>query len=424
VRSEPPGLSFLRALLPTARSTSGPAGPVEAGAEGVPYGLWGRAFRPFFLLGAVHAALVVPWWTLVWLGMVPAPGWAMPTWWHAHEMLFGFVAAAIAGFLLTAAPVWSGRPALTGAPLAGLVGLWLAGRVAMAAAGVLPPWLVAAVDVAFLPMLALVVARTLWGAEHRRNHGVVAIVSVLALVNVGVHAEVLGHAPGVAGRALRFGVDLVVVLLLVIGGRITPAFTRNALRARGVDAPIVGRAWVDRCAIAAAAALAVVSLVAGRSMATGLLAAIAGAAALARLAGWRTLHTLRDPLLWSLHAGAGWLVVGLLLVAASDLGGPVPATAGLHALTVGAMGTTIMAVTTRVGLGHTGRALVLPRGAVACYVLVHGAAAARVASPFLSADPQRVLLLVAAVAWGAAFGLFALLYAPILTAPRDDGLPG
>ena len=389
-----------------------------------PSGFWGRAFRPFFLAAAIYAALAVPVWTGVWLGAASAPGWLAPIWWHGHEMIFGFVAAAIAGFLLTAAPVWSGGPALAGPPLAALVALWVGGRFALGAASSVPAWLVAVLDVAFLPALALAVMRTLWGSGQRRNYAVVGIVVVLAGANAAMHAEALGIVSGVAGRALRFAVDAIVVLLLVISGRITPAFTQNAFRRLGIDRAVGSRPWLNALAIVLAAALAWVSLIAGRSAITGVLAALAGLAAAARLAGWQSWHTRSEPLVWSLHAGAAWLVVGLLLVGASDLGAPVPASAGLHALTAGAMGATILAVMTRVGLGHTGRPLTLPSGVVWCHVLVHGAAAARVAAPFITTEVQRILLLASGVAWAVAFGLFAVRYWTVLIQPRPDGRPG
>ncbi len=386
--------------------------------------LLGRAFRPFFLALAIYAALAVPVWTATWLGAIPAPRWLVPTWWHGHEMVFGFVAAAIAGFLLTASPVWTGGRALTGAPLAALLTLWVCGRLALAGAGIVPVGLVAAIDIAFLPAVALAVVHTLWGSGQRRNYAVVGIVAVLALANAVMHAEALGVVAGVAGRALRFAVDAIVVLLLVISGRITPPFTQNSFRRHGIERTVHSWPWLNALVVAAAAALAIAGLVVGRSPASGVLATLTGLAAAARLAGWESWHTRSDPLVWSLHAGSAWLAVGLLLVAASDLGAPVPASAGLHALTAGAMGGAILAVMTRVGLGHTGRPLALPVGVVWCYVLVHGAAVARVAAPFASADSQQTLLLTSGLAWAAAFGLFAVRYWEILIQPRPDGRAG
>lgn len=389
-----------------------------------PFGLWGRAFRPFFLGLAIYGALAVPWWTLAWLGLVPAPAWLVPMWWHGHEMVFGFAAAAIAGFLLTASPVWTGGPALTGRTLAALAALWAGGRVALASAGVLPAWLVAAVDVVFLPAVAAAVVRTIWGSGQVHNYAVVGIVAALAAANGAMHVEALGLASGVAGPGLRFAVDLVVVLVLVITGRITPAFTQNAFRRRGLEHRVRSWPWLNASTIGAAVAVAAAGLILGRAPVTGLLAVVAGLAAAARLAGWQSWQTRTDPLLWSLHAASAWVVAGLLLVGASDLGAPIPATAGLHALTAGAIGSAIMAVMTRVGLGHTGRSLELPAGVVWCHLLVHGAAVARVAAPFVSGEGQRALLLASGVAWASAFGLFAIRYGPILTTPRPDGRPG
>lgn len=396
----------------------------RSGSTSEPYGLWGRSFRPFFLGLSVHASLSIPLWAWIWLGAAPAPGWLMPIWWHGHEMIFGLVAAAIAGFLLTAAPVWTGGPALTGAPLAALFGLWVAGRLAFAAAGFLPLWLVAWVDGAFLPAVAVAAMRTLRGSGQRHNQALVGIVLMLACTNFAMHLEALGLTSGVAGRALRFAVDLVIVLILVIAGRITPAFTRNAFRRDGIERTVHAWPMLDGVTIGAAAGLALAGLGTGRSLVSGALAVVAGLATAVRLAGWQPGATRTDPLLWSLHAGSGWLVAGLLLVGISDLGGPVPQTVGLHALTAGAIGTTVLAVMTRVGLGHTGRPLELPRGMVACYGLVHLGAIARVVAAFFVGEAYAFLLTVSAVSWAAAFGLFALRYAPILTTPRPDGRPG
>lgn len=386
--------------------------------------LWRRGFRPFFLATGAYGGLVLLAWLAAWRGALPAPGWLSPLWWHGHEMIFGVVAAAIAGFLLTATPVWTGRPALVGRPLAALVGLWAAGRIAMAAAGVLPAALVALADAAFLPALALVLARTLWRSGQRRNYGVVALVGVLALANAVMHAQALGLADASGARALRFAVDAVVVLIVVIGGRITPAFTANALSRGGIGASVRSRPRLDRVAVAAVVLTAVGDLVAAGSVATGIAASAAGVAVALRMAGWQTRRTLHDPLVWSLHAGMAWVATGLLLVGLGDLGAPISPRAGLHALTAGAMGSMILAVMTRVGLGHTGRPLVLPKGAVACYGLVHAGALLRVAALFAPTALEIPLVVAGGLLWAAAFALFALLYAPILARPRPDGGDG
>lgn len=396
----------------------------RAGRERSSHSLFARAFRPFFLAAGLYAPLAVAAWLGVWLGSLPAPGWLAPASWHAHEMLFGVVAAAIAGFLLTAAPVWTGRPALRGAPLAALVALFAAGRLAMLAAGTLPKALVAALDLAFLPCVAAVLARTVWRSGQRQNYGVVALVGVLALANAGVHAQALGVTADSASRALRFTADAVVLLIVVIGGRITPPFTTNALLRTGVTVSAASPPWLDRLAVSATALFAAVDLFAPRTAASGAFATVAGLAVAARMTGWQTLRTGRDPLVWSLHAGMAWVALGLGLVAAGDLGGFVPATAGLHALTAGAMGSMILAVMTRVSLGHTGRPLVLPRGAAAAYALVHAGAIARVGAALAPEETQRAWLVVGGLLWAAAFALFAALYARILLRPRVDGKEG
>ena len=384
--------------------------------------LWGRGFRPFFLAAALYASVVLPFWIAVWGGVAPAAAWLWPAAWHAHEMLFGVVAAAIAGFLLTSVPVWTGRPALTGGRLAALFAVWLAGRLAMVGAGHLPDAWVAAVDLAFLPALGVCLARALIPSRQTHNLGFLGVLAALTLCNAGVHAAALGFSVP-ASQLLRLAVDLVIVLIVVIGGRITPAFTRNALLRAGAPASVRARPWLDRAAVAGAVGVALADLVAPRSTASGALALAAALAIAARMAGWQSLRTWRDPLLWSLHAGLVWVALGLALVAASDLGGALPPAAGLHALTAGAMGSMLLAVMTRVALGHTGRALRLPRGAVLCYALVYLGALLRVgAAAFPGVHPP--LLATAGISWALAFALYAALFAPILCAPRIDGQPG
>lgn len=381
--------------------------------------LFGRGFRPFFLAGAAWAAFVAPATAAFWLGAWPAPTWLTPAWWHAHEMLFGFVVAAVAGFLTTAAPVWSGRPALQGRPLAGLFALWAAGRVAMLASSALPAAAVAAIDVLFLPALAIALAHTLRGAAQRRNHGIVVLVAALAVANALVHAAALGLIePLVARRVLRASVAFVVVLIVVIGGRITPAFTANALRRRGIDDEVVDGTWRRRAALGGVVVVALLAVAAPDAGAARVASIAAGVAVAARMSGWRTRDTFSDPLLWSLHAGMAWVAVGLVLRGVEGSG-----SAGLHALATGAIGTMILAVMTRVGLGHTGRPLALPAGGTLLYALAHAAALARVASA-LAPAVAAPLLVVAALAWSLAFGGFVALYAPILTRPRIDGKPG
>jgi uncharacterized protein involved in response to NO len=386
--------------------------------------MWGRGFRPFFLAAGAYGGGLTLIWTVIWRGVLPAPEWLAPSVWHAHEMLFGLVAAAIAGFLLTSVPVWTGRPAVTGPSLMALAALWAAGRLAMLAAGAIPPGLAAALDLAFLPVLALVLGRSLWRAGQRRNQGIPPVILLLSLANAAVHAQALGWAAASASRALRLAVDLVVILIVVIGGRITPAFTANALRLRGATAVVVSRPWLDRAAIASVVAVAAADALAPQTAASAALACTAGLLVAGRMAGWQTARTWSDPLLASLHAGMAWVAIGLLVVGAGGLGWPLVGTAGLHALTAGAMGSMILAVMTRVALGHTGRPLALPTGAASCYLLVHAGAAARVGAGLAPVALRPDVLVAAGLLWAAAFWLYTGLYWRILTGPRVDGREG
>jgi uncharacterized protein involved in response to NO len=387
--------------------------------------LWGRGFRPFFLLVGCYGCVAPLVWVAWLAGLAAAPAWLAPSVWHAHEMLFGVVAAAVAGFLSTSVPVWSGTRSVQGAPLAALVALWLLGRASVLGAGALPAGLVAACDLPFLPALAALLVRPLWHRSQRRNWGFVPILAALFACNAAVHAEALGlAAPGTAARALHVAVVLVTLLIVVIGGRITPAFTRNALLRAGEGAPVRSRPWLDRLAVAAAVAAAALEVAAPRTRWSGLGCLVAGLAVAGRMAGWRTFATRRDPLLWSLHLGYAWVAAGLLLVAAADLTGALAWTTGAHALTAGAMGGMLLAVMTRVGLGHTGRPLCAPKAALFAYLLVHAGAFLRTAGPWLWPGGAFPALALAGLAWAAAFGVFAVAYAPLLTRPRVDGLAG
>ncbi len=396
------------------------ASPRGAGAAPA---LLGRGFRPFFLLVGVHAVLFVPAWLGILAGWLPPPDWPGLTQWHAHEMLFGFVGAAVAGFLLTSVPAWTGRPPVVGARLAALVAVWLAGRAAMLLAGALPGSLVTALDLAFLPALAAALAPSLRRAKRR--HGVfLLILGGLSAANLAVHLDARGVAPGLAPAGLRGAVDLAALLVAILGGRITPAFTANAFQRDGVDARLLARPWLDRLAVGTVVAYALADLVVPRSLASGAFALAASLALAARLAGWQGLRARRDALVWSLHAGYAWLALGFACVAIADLGGRLPWTTGVHALTAGAFGAMILAVMTRVGLGHTGRPLVAPRGATLAYGLVSAGALVRTFGPLAAPSLAFPLLVASGVLWSGAFASFLAVYAPILLRPRVDGRPG
>jgi uncharacterized protein involved in response to NO len=382
------------------------------------HALWALGFRPFFLLAAAMSSILLLLWLLELQGLLGLRSAYGAVRWHAHEMLFGYTVAVIAGFLLTAVRNWTRLPTASGLRLGVLVGLWLAGRVVMLGAGRLPTIVVAVVDVAFLPVLAASLAPSLWRAQAWRNLFLIGLISVLALANLGVHLEALGVLVGGAQIGLRLGVAVVVMMMVILGGRVVPAFTRNALLQLGVREWV----WANRIAIALTALYLAAVAFALDPVITGVVTLLAGVANGVRMIPWRSLGTRGVPILWVLHLGYGWIWIGLALSGAALLTPWVPASAGAHALGVGAIGTLTLGMMSRVALGHTGRVLIITSPIVLAYALVTLAAVARVAATWVTAP--FVLLVVAGLAWAIAFAVFAAVYWPVLVRPRVDGQPG
>lgn len=382
--------------------------------------IWTIAFRPLFLAASLWSALALALWVFVLIEGLTLPSRFAPMDWHVHEMLFGFISAAIAGFLLTAIPNWTGRAPIRGQPLIGLVLLWIAGRIACFTSASLPVWLGVAIDSVFLLALCLVVAREILLAGNRRNLIMPVPIAVLLVANVLTHLEALGvGVPAGIGR--RLGISAVIFLMSVIAGRIIPAFTRNWLsvrKAKKLPAP-AGR--FDLLAIA--------------SLALGLLgwvffpvSAVSGAILLAaavlnawRLARWRGLATASEPLLAILHVGYLWIVIGAGLLGASIVGTHVPGPAAIHALTAGAMGTMVLAVMSRVSLGHTGRTLHADVITTTAYASITLATLTRIAAACLPSH-YLPLITLSGVLWIASFLIFAVYYGPMLVSPRIDAL--
>ena len=378
--------------------------------------LFRLGFRPFYLGAAAFAVFAVPYWIAGLLGLAALPSTMPPLLWHAHEMLFGFAVAVIVGFLLTAGKAWTGLATPRGAALAAMATLWLAARLS----AVWAPYVVyALVDVALLPWVAVVLIRVMLKAGNRRNVPLGAILLLLAIANLTFHAAAMGVLNIDPLRPLHAGLALVVMIECVIAGRVIPAFTMSALPGRKVQA----KPWLERSTLAATA----LSLTAWVLMpingvtATGFLAA--ALLHVARLGHWQPWRTRARPILWVLHLAYAWLPVGFMLLAWSQVGG-VAASAGIHALAVGATAGLIIGMITRTARGHTGRLLKVSRLEVAAYLLVAGAALVRVLLPLVAPAQTAAWLVVAAAAWSTAFALYLWVFTPWLLSSRLDGKDG
>jgi uncharacterized protein involved in response to NO len=374
-------------------------------------------FRPFFLAAGLYAVLMMGVWLLVLRGSL-IPGELTPPLWHGHEMLFGFAVAVIAGFLLTAAQNWTGLPMPSGTPLAALFLLWLAGRLGFLIPG-LPVVLVAWVDLAFLPVLALALAVPVLRARQLHNYPFPLMLLVLACANALVHGDALGWTPGTARLGLHLAVYAVVAMMTVMGGRVIPSFTDNKLGSRARRWTAIE--WLLPFATLGALATALIAPV---SPVTAALAATAAAGHGIRLAGWHTRKLWSVPLLWILHLGYAWIVLGFALLALSAAGLGVTSSNALHAFTAGAIGALTLGMMARVSLGHTGRMLEPPPLMTWAFIAINCAALVRVALPLVFPDAYAAGMTVAGLLWIAAFGGFAVRYVPMLLRPRVDGKPG
>jgi len=387
------------------------------------FALFAYGFRPFFLGAGLSAALAVPAWLLIYAhGSMPL-GTLPPHLWHAHEMLYGFVVAALAGFLLTAVPSWTGAKGFAGWPLAALTSVWLLGRLAFACANLVPLWALATVELAFLPGLAILLAPPLVRSQNR-NTPLLFVLAALWMADAAFFTGLAWQSPGVASRGLLIAIDLMLLVLTVIGGRIVPSFTANALRRHGEAPEIRGLPWLERGVIALMAAVILVDLWRPDGAASGWLAALVAVAQAWRLSGWRSIRARGEPILWVLHLGYAWIPVGFALKALWLLADAGWSAHWVHALTMGAFGTMILAVTTRAALGHTGRPLTVGRSIAAAYVLLTLGVVTRVFAPALWPSHYLWTLLVSGSLWTAAFAVYLIVYTPILMLARADGKPG
>jgi uncharacterized protein involved in response to NO len=375
-------------------------------------------FRLFFLAAGVWALIAM----VLWIGLLSgwwsfASGYGAIAW-HAHEFLFGYIGAVMTGFLLTAIPNWTGRLPLQGRPLLVLFALWLAGRVAMLATDAIGTGAAAIIDCAYLVILTGVISREVVAGNNWRNLRIAVLVSLVALANIVFQIEVLiARAPA---YGLRLAIAAIVLLIVVIGGRITPSFTSNWLARQGTDRRPAPLSRFDIASIAIAAIALVAWIAAPDWRGTAALLLLMTLAQAARLSRWAGEQTWREPILLVLHIGYAFVPLGALLLALSILWPQLMTASGaLHGWTTGAMGMMTLAVMTRATLGHTGREVVTTPSTLVIYVAIVCATLARLAAPLL---PQMYyeLLLTAGAAWLLAFGLFVLVYGPMLAQRRVE----
>lgn len=379
---------------------------------------WSLAFRPFFLAASLWSAAAIALWIGLFVTGEALPSRFDPLIWHIHAMLFGFVYAAIAGFLFTAIPNWTGRPPIRGAALVALAAVWLLGRVICLVSMLVPLWLATVIELAFPFLLCAVAGREIIAARNWRNLMMPVPIAVLGIADLLMHLELAGIALPV-GLGWRLAIVGIIALITAIGGRIIPAFTRNWLIKQGQLALPAGHGLIDRIALAALhtgllgwAFLPTVPPIGG-------LLVLAALLNLWRLACWRGLATSSEPLLAVLHVGYLWVALGAALLGASMLTNTIPEAAAIHAFTAGAIGTMVLAVMTRVSRGHTGRSLNADRTTTTIYAAVVMAGVTRVAAAF-AVESTMILLQISALLWAAAFLSFALAYGPMLVSPRAD----
>jgi uncharacterized protein involved in response to NO len=379
------------------------------------FALWRLGFRPFYLVASAFAAVSILLWICQYTGHLPGAYFSAPAW-HAHEMLYGFTLAVVAGFLLTAVPNWTANPTPKGVALALLVALWLAGRVL-----VFTPFHVVAavVDSAFPVAVAAAIAAPLLRSRNRRNYFFIALLVVFGVSNLAFHLSELGLFEWPARASLQVGLDVILFVMVVMAGRVIPMFTNNGIP--GVNA--TRRAAVEKLALGGVLLLLALDLVRASPAVTALIALCVAGVHAVRLLLWQPWRTLATPLVWVLHLAYAWIVVHLLLRGLSAAG-VVGEVFAVHALTIGAIGGLTIGMMTRTARGHTGRPLVADRFEVACYVLVALAAVTRVFGGMAFPDLYLATLVASAACWSAAYAIYAVRYWPILSRARLDGKLG
>ncbi|MFZ0469042.1 MAG: NnrS family protein [Thiogranum sp.] len=381
--------------------------------------LFNLGFRPFFLVAGIAACLLMALWLYSYTHGQLQPGYYGSVGWHSHEMVFGYTVAVIAGFLLTAVRNWTGRQTPSGVALAALMTLWVAGRIAPFFPDELPQLIIAGVDLAFLPALAVTLSVPLLRSRQKHNLVFLFVLAALTAANLMIHLQVLGFTQTTAKSGIYFAVYLIVFLIAILGGRVIPFFTEKALpRAKT-------RQWktVEYLSLGTLLVLIAFDLIDAAPPALVVVATLAAIVHGIRLYGWYHKMLWSVPLLWILHVGYAWLVAGFVFKALSAAGLVNPALA-IHAFTAAGIGTLTLGMMARVALGHTGRALRTGTAMTGAFVLISLAGFCRVVLPLVVPGRYAEWILLAGTLWSAAFVVFVISYARVLIQPRIDGRPG
>ena len=380
------------------------------------FALWNLGFRPFYLLASAFGAASVAAWAAQFAGWLPPTTYLQGPLWHAHEMLFGYTVAVVAGFLLTAVRNWTGQPTPSGLPLALLAALWVAGRIL-----VLTPFPLTAalVNAAFPVAAGVAIAVPMVRSANRRNYFFAALLVLMGGVVLAFHLSYQGRLALPARLGLQAGLDIVLFVMAVMGGRVIPMFTNNGVPGTNARRTV----FTERFALGSVLLLIAADAAQAPAGVVGAVALSAAVAHAARLWLWQPWRTLRTPLVWVLHGAYGWIVIHLALRALAAAG-LVGESLAWHALTLGAIGGLTIGMMTRTAKGHTGRPLVADGFEVAAYGLVMAAAVVRVAGGALLPGAYVATVAASAALWSLAFAIYAARYWPVLTRPRIDGKPG
>lgn len=383
--------------------------------------LFRLGFRPFFLFAALFSILALSLWGMVLFGGVSFSPYGSWFWWHGHEMLFGFVGAVIAGFLLTAVQNWTGRLGLRSYPLVALFVVWLLGRIMLLFPGPFPTQLIALVDISFLPLVAAVLGFFVVRARLWRNMLFVPVLLILAILNGFMHWAAMGNDVLLYKKMATTVIFLITFLVSLMGGRVIPFFTANGTNTEKA-APIK---WLEITALASILLLVLGTLLSLNATVMGLICLLASASHLIRTLRWRIWITFSVPLLWSLHVACWFLAIGFFQLALFHWGFIDDYISVLHTLTVGGIGLIILAMIARISLGHTGRSLQIGPIVVIGFAALVGAALLRAVLPLVVPGASFTVVYGGSIAlWVLGFGAFIVAYLPILTKARVDGRPG